>query len=161
MNYKIEMNKAHPSYLGWQVDWPLYVKGPMLTARGKVFKRGDYFPWAEMQFDPVRIAAMYKQGLLHHNATISEQEGHGDRLGEITGKKLYSLANMLNVEMKKKHCATEEEFKRKRCRVSTVADTQRRFIRQFLSKNPYMHDYFVSIREDYITKVIEEPAEEK
>lgn len=157
MNRKIEMNKAHPSYLGWQIDWPLYVKAPMLTTKGKVFKRGDYFPWAEMQLDPVRIAAMYKQGSLHHNATIATEEGHGDRLGEISGKKLHALGQALNVELKKKHCATEEEFKRKRCRASAQSDTQRRYIRQFLSKNPYMTDYFLSIREHYITK---SPSEE-
>jgi len=156
MNHKIAMNNAHPSYLGWQIDWPLYVKSPILKAQGKVYKKHDYFPWAELSLDPAKVAAMYKQGLLNHDAVKSKEEGQGDRLGEMTADNLKKLANNLNTKMKKEHSATEEEFKRKRCRMSSLPDHQRRYIRQFLSKNPYMTDYFLSIRDNYITKYTKE-----
>jgi hypothetical protein len=154
-NQRTLMNEAHPEYLGWQADWPLYVKAPMLTIKGKVFKKGDYFPWAEMQVEGKRVAQMYRQKLVYHNANFAKADGHGDRLGEMTTQKLRSVVGLLNNELKKNHCATEEEFKKKRCRQSVNAETQRRFIRQFLSKNPYMNDYFMSIRDDFITKVVE------
>lgn len=154
-------NEAHPEYLGWQVDWPLYVKVPVLTTQGKVYKRGDYFPWAEIQVDPKKVSQMYRQKLVYHNDNFAKQDGHGDRLGEMNAQQLKSLAQMLNTELRKKHCATEEDFKRKRCRFSTIKDTQRRFLRQFLAKNPYIHEYFMSIRDSYITKTVEveEPQE--
>lgn len=150
---------SHPRYLGWQMDWPIYVKVPVLNVRNKVFKRGDYFPWAEMQLDPERIATMYLQGMLYHNEEKAKTDGHGDRLGEMSLDAMKKLAQMLNTELRKKHCATEEDFKRKRCRVSAIAETQRRFIRQFLAKNPYINDYFLSIRDNYIVKKVEEPQE--
>lgn len=149
----------HPSYLGWQMDWPLYVKAPMLNIQGRVYKKGDYFPWAEVNADPERIATMYKNGMLYHNQDKAVEDGLGDRLGEMSGNRLKALVTLLNSELKKKHCATEDEFKRKRCRVSTIADTQRRFIRQFLAKNPYMNDFFHSVRDQFIVQVLEDTKE--
>jgi len=156
MNPRQAYNEAHPEYLGWQMDWPLFVKSPVLRTTNKVFKRGDYFPWAEMQLDPQKVSHLYNQKIVYHDANLAVNEGLGDRIGEISGTKLRNLAQMLNNELKKKHSATEEDFKRKRCRISSIPDTQRRFIRQFLSKNPYMNDYFLSIRDTYITKKAEE-----
>lgn len=155
MNSRTARNEAHPEYLGWQLDWPLYVKAPVLTIQGKVFKKGDYFPWSEMSADASKIAALYRQRLVHHDANKAKEDGTGDRLGEINGRDLKSLAGLLNHHLKKNHCATEEEFKRRRCRQSSIADTQRRFIRQFLSKNPYMSDYFLEVREPYLKKKVE------
>lgn len=155
MNQKVAMNLCHPEYLGWQMDWPLYVKCPILRVYDKVFKRGDYFPWSEMQVSPEKVSTLYKSKLVYHDATKTQSEGYGDRLGEIGGKNLNSLAALLNQELKKKHTANETDFKRKRCRQSTIADTQRRFIRQFLSKNPYMVDYFLEVRDQFIVKKAE------
>jgi hypothetical protein len=155
------MIEAHPEYLGWQIDWPLYVKAPMINMRNKVFKKGDYFPWSEMQVEPHRIAQLYRQKLVYHNAQLAQNDGKGDRLGEMSQDAMKKLAQMLNTELKKNHCATEEEFKKKRCRMSVVKDTQRRFIRQFLAKNPYMNDYFLSIRDMYIPKKVEEEPKEQ
>lgn len=152
-------DKAHPTYLGWQMDWPLYVKVPFLTMFTKTYHRGDYFPWSEVQADPEKIAVMYRQGMLYHDAYKAVEDGAGDRLGEISGRDLTSITGLLNTELKKKHCATETEFKRKRCRSSSLPDVQRRYIRQFLAKNPYMGDYFKEIREMYIKKPVETPAE--
>lgn len=160
MNQRQAMNSAHPEYLGWQMDWPLYVKSPVLRTSNKVFARGDYFPWAEMQLDPHKVFSLYQTGIVHHDARKATEEGHGDRLGEINGRDLTSLVGLLNNDLKKKHTATEEEFKRKRCRQSSIPDTQRRFIRQFLSKNPYMTDYFLETREMYLKKPVEKKEEE-
>lgn len=156
------MAEAHPEYLGWQVDWPLYVRVPMLKIKNKVFKKNDHFPWAEMGADPKKVAQLYKQRMVHHNATLTTERGEGDRLGEMSIRGLRSLAQMLNTKLKKEHVSSEEEFKRKRCRMSASnADTQRRYIRQFLNKNPYMGDYFLEIRDQFIVKVVEKPQEEE
>jgi hypothetical protein len=155
------MNEAHPEYLGWQIDWPLYVKVPVLNVQGKVYSKGDYLPWAELKLDPSKIAQMYRQKMVYHNSNFAKEDGYGDRLGEIKNTNLRGLVQMMNHHLKKEHCATEEEFKKKRCRQSNVGDTQRRFIRQFLAKNPYMSDYFLSIRDNYIVKVIDEPEKEE
>jgi hypothetical protein len=155
------MNEAHPEYLGWQIDWPLYVKVPVLNVQGKVYSKGDYLPWAELKLDPSKIAQMYRQKMVYHNANFTKEEGYGDRLGEMSNHNLQSVVNLMNTELKKKHCSTDEEFKRKRCRKSTIGDTQRRFIRQFLAKNPYMTDYFLSIRDRHITKIIDAPEKEE
>lgn len=152
MTSKTQQNTAHPEYLGWQMDWPLYVKAPLVVVAGRTYSKGDYFPWAESNFEPDKIARMYSQKLLHHDAPRATEEGHGDRLGEMSTGKLHDLVSMLNDNLKKEHCATEAQFKQKRCRKSSIVDTQRRFIRQFLSKNPYMSDYFLSIRDNYISK---------
>lgn len=156
---RTRMNEAHPEYLGWQMDWPLYVKAPVLTVKGKVYKRGDYFPWTELNLDPAKIAALYRTKQVYHNANFAQEDGTGDRLGEMTQPQLRSIVGLLNTKLKKDHCATEEDFKKKRCRQSNSLDTQRRFIRQFLSKNPYMTDYFKELRDSYITKVVETEQE--
>lgn len=147
-------NEAHPRYLGFQLDWPVYVKCPVLVMQGKTYKRGDYFPWSEVQADPEKVASMYQQKLIHHDQNKTKDEGFGDRLGEMSGSGLKSLVGLMNNHLKKNHCASEEEFKRKRCRQSSILDTQRRFVRQFLAKNPYMTDFFLENRDDFITKVI-------
>lgn len=147
--------QAHPSFLGWQMDWPVFVKTPVLTVSGKVFKRGDYFPWSELQVDPSRVALMYNQKLLNHDANKVQENGLGDRLGEINGRDLKSLVHLLNTDMRKNHCATEEEFKRKRCRQSAKPETQRIYLRQFLNKNPYMSEAFLKYRESYLDKKVE------
>lgn len=152
MNSRQTYNEAHPDYLGWQADWPLFVKSPILKVDTKVFKRGDYFPWAEMNLEAHKIAHMYTQKMVYHDATKAKETGEGDRLGEINNRDLRSIVNLMNTELKKSHCATEQEFKKRRCRQSNVVDTQRRFIRQFLSRNPYMGEYFLSVRERFLDK---------
>ena len=143
-------NEAHPDYLGWQMDWPLFVKSPILRVNNKVFSRGDYFPWAEMKIEAKKVAHFYNRKLVHHNAIKATETGEGDRLGEMSQRQIKTLVLRMNTEMKKVHCATEEQFKRLRCRQSTVLDTQRRYVRQFLARNPYMSDFFIENRNDIL-----------
>jgi hypothetical protein len=58
-------------------------------------------------------------------------------LGEMTTQKLRSVVGQLmNNELKKKHCSTEEEFKKKRCRQSVNAETPTAFHPTVLEQEP-------------------------
>lgn len=161
MTVRSERNEAHPEYLGWQMDWPLYVKSPVLTVGTKVFRRGDYLPWAEMNLDPKKISRLYATKQVHHDAKSAKEDGLGDRLGEMSQHQLRSLVQQMNYKLRKDHCAREEDFKKRRCRQSSNLDTQRRFVRQFLSKSPYMGDYFIELRDQILksTPRVEETQE--
>jgi len=45
----------HPTYLGWQVDWPVFIKLPV-SANGKNWKRGEHFNWLEQGIDQDKVA---------------------------------------------------------------------------------------------------------
>lgn len=160
MNKRVALNAAHPEYLGFQIDWPVFVKAPVLRVGGRVYKKNDVLPWAQLGVDPAKVAQLYRRKYIIHDNTRAVEESLGDRLGEMSQKNLHRLATLMNDHFKKKHCATAQEFKQKRCRASNNEETQRRYIRQFLYKNPSMSDFFLENREHFITKVIETPQED-
>ena len=135
----------HPTYLGWQVDWPVFVKLPLL-ADNKNWKRGDHFNWAERSLEQDKVATLYVAGYLYHNEELEVQTKVGDRLSELAGKQLESLVNLLNVEVKSR-TSSSSEFEAKKCKKSRVDDKQRGLIRRFLNGNRWITEDFYTIRD--------------
>ena len=135
----------HPTYLGWQVDWPVFIKMP-LSANGKNWKRGDHFNWAERSLEQDKVATLYAAGYLYHNTELEVQTKVGDRLSELAGKELESLVNLLNVEVKSR-TSSSSEFEAKKCKKSRVDDKQRGLIRRFLNANRWITEDFYTIRD--------------
>jgi hypothetical protein len=135
----------HPTYLGWQVDWPVFIKRPLM-ADSKTWKQGDYFNWFERELDPDTVATLYVSGYIHHNKELEVQTKVGDRLSELAGKQLDTLVNLLNAEVKKRTSSTSE-FETKKCKKSKLDDKQRGLIRRFLNSNSWVIEDFYNIRD--------------
>lgn len=135
----------HPTYLGWQVDWPVFIKRPLM-ADSKTWKQGDYFNWFERDIDPDTVATLYVSGYIHHNKELEVQTKVGDRLSELAGKQLDTLVNLLNAEVKKRTSSTSE-FETKKCKKSKLDDKQRGLIRRFLNSNSWVIEDFYNIRD--------------
>jgi len=135
----------HPTYLGWQVDWPVFIKQPVL-ANGKNWKRGDHFNWMERGLLQDKVATLYTSGYLYHNAELEVQTKVGDRLSELSGKKLETLVNLMNAEVKSR-TSSASEFSAKKCKKSKIDDKQRGLIRRFLNSNHWISDDFYRIRD--------------
>ena len=135
----------HPTYLGWQVDWPVFIKRPLM-ADSKTWKQGDYFNWFEREIDADTVATLYVSGYIHHNKELEVQNKVGDRLSELAGKQLDTLVNLLNAEVKKRTSSTSE-FETKKCKKSKLDDKQRGLIRRFLNSNSWVIEDFYNIRD--------------
>lgn len=135
----------HPSYLGWQVDWPLFIKTP-LSADAKEWKRDEHFNWLERGIEADKVARLYASGYLHHNTELEVQSKVGDRLSEMNGNQLKTLVTLINAEVKKRTSSTNE-FENKRCKQSTLDDKQRGLIRRFLVGNRWIMDDFYKMRD--------------
>ena len=138
----------HPTYLGWQVDWPVFVKLPLL-ADNKNWKRGDHFNWLERGIDQDKVAILYATGYLYHNTELEVQNKVGDRLSELAGKELETLVNLLNAEVKSR-TSSNAEFEAKKCKKSKIDDKQRGLIRRFLNANHWVTEDFYAIRDKII-----------
>ena len=138
----------HPTYLGIQVDWPLFIKMPLM-ADSKIWKVGDHFNWLERGIDPDKVATLYATNYVYHNKELEIQNKVGDRLSELSGKQLESLVNSLNHEVKTRTSSTAE-FNAKKCKKSKLDDKQRGLIRRFLNANHWVSDYFYTIRDSII-----------
>jgi|TARA_R110000822_G_scaffold827_1_gene3651 hypothetical protein len=143
-------SQMHPTYLGWQVDWPVFIKIPV-SANGKNWKRGDHFNWLERSMDEDKVASLYVSGYLHHNKELEVQTKVGDRLSELAGKQLESLVNSLNIEVKKR-TSSKSEFDAKKCKKSKVDDKQRGLVRRFLNNNNWVTEDFYNIRDKVLTE---------
>jgi len=139
----------HPTYLGWQVDWPVFIKRPFM-ADSKTWSRGDHFNWLERGIDDDKVATLYASGYIHHNKDLEVQTKAGDRLSEMAGKQLETLVNLLNAEVKKRTSSTSE-FETKKCKKSKLDDKQRGLIRRFLNNNSWIAEDFYAIREKILT----------
>jgi len=139
----------HPTYLGWQVDWPVFIKRPFM-ADSKTWSQGDHFNWLERGIDDDKVATLYASGYIHHNKDLEVQTKAGDRLSEMAGKQLEALVNLLNAEVKKRTSSTSE-FETKKCKKSKLDDKQRGLIRRFLNNNSWIADDFYAIREKILT----------
>jgi len=115
----------HPSYLGWQVDWPVFIKMPV-TADNRDWKRGDHFNWLERGLHQDKVAILYASGYLYHNEELVVQTKVGDRLSEFSGKQLELLVNLLNSEVK------------------------RGLIRRFLNNNRWITEDYYKIRDNIL-----------
>tara|TARA_R110001592_G_scaffold159171_1_gene390417 strand:+ start:158 stop:583 length:426 start_codon:yes stop_codon:yes gene_type:complete len=139
----------HPTHLGWQVDWPIFVKLPLL-ADSKNWKRGEHFNWLERGMQQDKIATLYASGYLYHNTELEVQNKVGDRLSEMAGKQLETLVNLLNAEVKSRTSSTSE-FEAKKCKKSKLDDKQRGLIRRFLNNNSWVTEDFYTIRDKILT----------
>ena len=135
----------HPTYLGFQVDWPLFIKMP-LTADNKNWKKGEHFNWLERGLDQKVVATLYASGYIYHNTELEVQNKVGDRLSEMDGRQLETLVNLLNVEVKNRTSSTTE-FEKKKCKKSKIDDKQRGLIRRFLNANRWINEDFYTIRD--------------
>ncbi len=135
----------HPSYLGFQADWPLFIKTP-LSADNKEWKRDEHFNWLERGIEADKVARLYASGYLHHNTELEVQSKVGDRLSEMQGNQLKTLVTLINTEVKKRTSSTKE-FENKRCKQSTLDDKQRGLIRRFLVGNRWIMDDFYKMRD--------------
>ena len=135
----------HPSYLGFQADWPLFIKIP-LSADNKEWKRDEHFNWLERGIEADKVARLYASGHLHHNTELEVQSKVGDRLSEMQGNQLKTLVTLINTEVKKRTSSTNE-FENKRCKQSTLDDKQRGLIRRFLVGNRWIMDDFYKMRD--------------
>ena len=136
---------THPSYLGFQADWPLFIKMP-LSADAKEWKRDEHFNWLERGIEADKVARLYASGYLHHNTELEVQSKVGDRLSEMSGNQLKTLVTLINAEVKKRTSSTNE-FENKRCKQSTLDDKQRGLIRRFLVGNRWIMDDFYKMRD--------------
>ena len=138
----------HPTYLGIQIDWPLFVKMP-LHANGKLWKVGDHFNWLERGIDPDKVASLYVTQFVHHNTELEVQNKVGDRLSELAGKQLETLVNLMNAEVKKR-TSSDAEYTAKKCKKSKLDDKQRGLIRRFLNVSHWITEDFYEIRDSII-----------
>jgi len=131
----------HPNYLGWQVDWPLFVKREF-TARKKTYKPREHFPWAELAVAEDKVAALYNNGFLYHNPELEAEANVGYKLSEFKVYELRKIVEMLNTKVRER-TESKEQFNKIRCRGSTNANKQRTLIRRFLHNNPsFEEDYY-------------------
>jgi hypothetical protein len=141
----------HPSYLGWQLDWPVFVKVPFVS-EGRTLKKGEHFNWIGMHHvTEEAVATLYAAGYIHHNRELEVQNKVGDRLSEMNGQKLASLVNLLNAEVKARTSSTTE-FEKKRCKKSTLDNKQRALIRRFLLSNHWIQEDFYRIRDQLLSE---------
>lgn len=138
----------HPTYLGWQVDWPVFIKLPV-TANGKNWKRGEHFNWLEQSIDQDKVASLYTSGYLYHNKELEVQNKVGDRLSEFSSKQLDTLVSLLNVIVKDRTSSTSE-YNTKKCRKSKIDDKQRGLIRRFLNNSAWISEDFYRIRDEVL-----------
>ena len=138
----------HPIYLGWQVDWPLFVKIPF-NSGNRDWTRGEEFKWAELGVDQDKVSKLYSISYVHHNPALEKQNKVGDRLHEMNGDQLEKLVNILNAELKSRTVSTKD-YNEKRCRKSRIEVKQRGLIRRFLYSNKWCEDLFYETRDNIL-----------
>jgi hypothetical protein len=134
----------HPIYLGWQVDWPLFVKVPFGD-----WKRFQHYNWIDRDIAPERVASLYASGFLHHNKALEGDNKVGDRLNEMTIDQLDTLVNLINAKVKD-YTNSVKEFNDRRCKKSRILDKQRGLIRRFLYSNSWITNDFYKYRDQVL-----------
>lgn len=134
----------HPKYLGWQIDWPVFVKVPF-SANGKTYERLEHFNWVN-KIEPEKVATLYNSGFLYHNKDLEKESKVGTRLEEFDKAKLKTLVTLLNAIVKER-TPSKTQFDEKKCRSSSIEDKQRAYIRRFLYLNPWINEEFYEIRD--------------
>lgn len=135
---------THPNYLGWQIEWPVFVKIPFSD-----YKKGDHFDWVSKDIDPARVAQLYATGQIYHNKDLEKETKVGDRLEEIDGENLNKLVRLLNTEVKARTNSTSE-YNSKKCKQSKIDAKQRALLRSFLRNNRWIEEKFFEIRDDIL-----------
>lgn len=150
---------AHPHYLGWQVDWPVFVKAPF-SSDGKEWKKGEHYNWLGRGLKPQSVAQLYNSGYLYHNPELEKETKIGDRLHEMNTGQLDRLVTLLNAEVKARTNSTSE-YTSKKCKQSKIDEKQRAFIRSFLRNNRWVEETFYELRDTILDTVPTAPAEQE
>jgi hypothetical protein len=147
-----DKTEIHPTYLGWQVDWPLFVK-MKFSSGGRNWTKGEEFKWAELGVLQDVVSKLYSVNFVHHNPELEKQNKVGDRLHEMNEDQLKTLVLLLNAELKKRTVSTKD-FNEKRCRQSRIANKQRGLIRRFLYSNKWCEEVFYDIRDKVLNDTV-------
>lgn len=139
----------HPKHLGFQVDWPVFVRRPFKTGK-KAWEQGDHFPWADLKYDEVAVSHLYTNGYIHHNKELEKENKLGYRLEELSSSELRRVREQVNLVVQKR-TTSKEEFNKIRCRGSASDNGQRGCIKRFLYNNPSFKDDYMQIVEDIIS----------
>lgn len=139
---------THPHYLGWQIDWPVFVKTPFISD-GKEWQRGEHFNWLNRNLPAQSVGILYNSGYLYHNTELEAETKVGDRLNEMTTAQLDTLVTLLNAEVKARTNGVTE-YTAKKCKQSKIDDKQRGLIRSFLRNNRWIEDKFYEIRDSIL-----------
>jgi hypothetical protein len=140
---------VHPPHLGWQVDWPVFVKRPF-SAFGKPWKIGEEFNWQlQVGAQEDKIAQLYKSGYIQHNRDLEVTTKVGDRLSELNSEQLLSLVKLVNKEVQGR-TSTTKEYNDKKIKQSRVDDKQRGLIRAWLNRNNWMLEDYYRIRDSIL-----------
>tara|TARA_R110000822_G_scaffold57259_4_gene144135 strand:+ start:2092 stop:2517 length:426 start_codon:yes stop_codon:yes gene_type:complete len=135
----------HPSYLGWQIDWPVFVKMPF-TSDSKQWLNQEHFNWLNRGLSSEAVGLLYGQGFIYHNRELEKQNKVGDRLSELTGPQLDKLVGLLNAEIKSNTNSTTE-YTEKKVKQSKLDAKQRALLRSYLRNNNWIEDKFYEIRD--------------
>lgn len=140
---------VHPPHLGWQVDWPVFVKRPF-SAFGKPWRTGEEFNWQlQVGAQEDKIAQLYKSGYIQHNRDLEVTTKVGDRLSELNSEQLLSLVKLVNKEVQSR-TSTTKEYNDKKIKQSRVDDKQRGLIRAWLNRNNWMLEDYYRIRDSIL-----------
>lgn len=140
---------VHPPHLGWQVDWPVFVKRPF-SAFGKPWKIGEEFNWQlQVGAQEDKIAQLYKSGYIFHNRDLEVTTKVGDRLSELNSEQLLSLVKLVNKEVQNR-TSTTKEYNDKKIKQSRIDDKQRGLIRAWLNRNNWMLEDYYRIRDSIL-----------
>ena len=140
---------VHPPHLGWQVDWPVFVKRPF-SAFGKPWKIGEEFNWQlQVGAQEDKIAQLYKSGYIFHNRDLEVTTKVGDRLSELNNEQLLSLVKLVNKEVQSR-TSTTKEYNDKKIKQSRIDDKQRGLIRAWLNRNNWMLEDYYRIRDSIL-----------
>lgn len=135
---------THPNYLGFQLDWPVFVKIPFSG-----YEKGEHFDWLTKDIDPARVAQLYSTGHIYHNKELEKEVKVGDRLEELDSSQLETLVGLLNAEVKSRTNSTSE-YTAKKCKQSKIDSKQRGLLRSFLRNNRWIEDRFFEVRDDIL-----------
>jgi len=140
---------VHPPHLGWQVDWPVFVKRPF-SAFGKPWRIGEEFNWQlQVGAQEDKIAQLYKSGYIQHNRDLEVTTKVGDRLSELNSEQLLSLVKLVNKEVQGR-TSTTKEYNDKKIKQSRIDDKQRGLIRAWLNRNNWMLEDYYRIRDSIL-----------
>ena len=139
---------THPSYLGWQMDWPVFAKTTFI-ADGKEWVWGEHFNWLSRGLDPKAVSILYASGYIYHNVELEKETKVGDRLNEMTTAQLDTLVTLLNAEVKARTNSVTE-YTAKKCKQSKIDEKQRGLIRSFLRNNRWIEEKFYEIRDNIL-----------
>ena len=135
----------HPTYLGFQIDWPVFVKTPF-SSGNRNWTKGEEYKWAELGFDQAAVARLYATNFIHHNPALEAQNKVGDRLHEMSSSQLHSLVIQLNSELKSR-TVSQKDFDKNRCRQSKIDAKQRGLIRRWLYSNQWSEEFYYDLRD--------------